>query len=102
MKTGPGLSDNLLQVNVYYKSLNVKQVLEKATYPSVSDQDQLHQSRLQLIVTNPQMTDSSFITALGGALNLFLGITLSIVFEVIEFLIDFTINVTIHCSKKEA
>ena len=47
------------------------------------------------------MADSSFITALGGALSLFLGISLSMVFEVFEFLIDLGINVCFYFSKSK-
>ncbi len=52
------------------------------------------------------MVSSSFITALGGALSLFLGVSLSMVFEVVEFLVDVVINVCVFLasgkrSKKE-
>ena len=32
---GPGISDNLLQVNVYFKSLNVRTVVETPVYEKV-------------------------------------------------------------------
>lgn len=47
------------------------------------------------------MTQSTFITALGGALSLFLGISLSMVFEVIEFLIDLCLNFFAYFSKSK-
>ena len=75
----PGLSDNLLQVNVYFKTLNVKRVGETAVYDS--------------------LFGSSFVAALGGALSLFLGISLSMVFEVFEFIIDLLLNLGVYCAK---
>ena len=75
----PGLSDNLLQINVYFKTLNVKRVGETAVYDS--------------------LFGSSFVAALGGALSLFLGISLSMVFEVLEFIVDLLLNLCVYCAK---
>jgi hypothetical protein len=47
------------------------------------------------------MANASFITALGGALSLFLGISLSMVFEVVEFLIDLCLNFFVFFSKSK-
>ena len=45
------------------------------------------------------MDGAAFISALGGALSLFLGISLSMIFEVFEFMFDLSINVCMYCSK---
>ena len=76
----PGLADNLLQANVYFKTLNVKRVGESAVYDS--------------------LFSSTFVAALGGALSLFLGISLSMVFEVFEFVIDLMLNLCLYCAKE--
>jgi hypothetical protein len=39
-----------------------------------------------------QMEDGSFMSALGGALSLYLGVALAMIFEVIELFIDFFSN----------
>ena len=46
-----------------------------------------------------QLTSSSFISALGGALSLFLGISISMLFEIFEFLFDLIMNICIYLSK---
>ena len=51
------------------------------------------------IFENFQIDGAAFISALGGALSLFLGISISMVFEVIEFVIDLTLNICLLCSK---
>jgi hypothetical protein len=48
-----------------------------------------------------QLTDGSFISALGGALSLYLGISIAMVFEFIELLIDFFINAWNRKNKDE-
>jgi len=76
---GPNVAENLLQVNVYFKSLNVRTVIEEPIYDRIDG--------------------AAFISALGGALSLFLGISISMVFEVIEFVIDLTLNICLLCGK---
>ena len=71
----PGLMDNLLQLNVYFQSLNVRQIEEDPTYGPIQ-----------------------LIYALGGALSLYLGISLSMIFEVIELLFDICINLFTYCA----
>ena len=51
------------------------------------------------IFENFQIDGAAFISALGGALSLFLGISISMVFEVIEFVIDLTLNICLLCGK---
>ena len=46
-----------------------------------------------------QIDGAAFISALGGALSLFLGISISMVFEVIEFAIDLVLNICLLCGK---
>ena len=55
---------NLMQVSVYYGSLDVHHVQE-----------------------NPEYTFMGFLSGLGGAVSLYLGISFIQVFEVVEFMI---------------
>ena len=48
-----------------------------------------------------QWYSNAFISALGGALSLFLGISLSMVFEVIELIIDVILNFCVCLVVKE-
>ena len=48
-----------------------------------------------------QMDGAAFISALGGALSLFLGISLSMIFEVFEFIIDLFLNTCVFICKKK-
>jgi hypothetical protein len=43
-----------------------------------------------------QWEDGSFMSALGGALSLYLGIALAMIFEIIELFIDFFFNLYEH------
>ncbi len=47
-----------------------------------------------------QWYGSDFISDLGGALSIFLGITLSMLFEILEFFIDLSINLCFYTSGK--
>lgn len=77
----PGLSENLLQVNVYFKSLNVRTVEEDIVYESFDD--------------------PNFVSAFGGALGLFLGISLVSAIEIFEFVLDLIINLCIFCGRSK-
>ena len=68
------VKENLLKLNVYYNSLNVRTVKEDIKY--------------DLITT---------IYALGGAISLYLGISLAMVFEVLEFFIDTAVKLLRVC-----
>ena len=46
---GPGISDNLLQVNVYFKSLNVRTVVETPVYEKVICKSDFIRNDKQLI-----------------------------------------------------
>ena len=70
-----GLGKNLLQVNVYFSTLNINRVTESVTYST-----------------------NTMIYAFGGAMSLYLGISLVMVFEVIEWLIDTLLNLV--CQKQ--
>ena len=101
---GPNVAENLLQVNVYFKSLNVRTVIEEPIYDRVR-KFFLNQQNCSIklvgnfIFENFQIDGAAFISALGGALSLFLGISISMVFEVIEFVIDLTLNICLLCGK---
>ena len=101
---GPNVAENLLQVNVYFKSLNVRTVIEEPIYDRVRNLF-LNQPNCSnefvgnLIFEYFQIDGAAFISALGGALSLFLGISISMVFEVIEFVIDLTLNICLLCGK---
>ena len=58
------VQDNLMQVNIYYGSLDVDTVYEE-----------------------PEFTFLTFLSGLGGALSLYLGISFIQVFEVVEFVV---------------
>ena len=58
------VQDNLMQVNIYYGSLDVDTVHEE-----------------------PEFTFLTFLSGLGGALSLYLGISFIQVFEVVEFVV---------------
>jgi hypothetical protein len=47
-----------------------------------------------------QLSNGSLISALGGALSLYLGISIAMFFEVIEIIIDFLINIANDGNKK--
>ncbi|CAL4121688.1 unnamed protein product, partial [Meganyctiphanes norvegica] len=71
---GP-MEDNLLALNVYFKSLNTYNIEQEADYEDWSD----------------------IVSSLGGALSLYLGISIILVFEVLEFLIYLIINTGLYC-----
>ena len=101
---GPNVAENLLQVNVYFKSLNVRTVIEEPIYDRVrkfffNQQNCSNKFVGNFIFENFQIDGAAFISALGGALSLFLGISISMVFEVIEFVIDLTLNICLLCGK---
>ncbi len=48
-----------------------------------------------------QFSDGSFMSSLGGALSLYLGIAIATVFEVLEFFLDLGINVARGKERKE-
>ena len=68
------MRQNLLQINVFYNSLNKRSVGETVKY--------------DLITT---------IYAIGGAISLYLGVSLAMIFEVIEFVFDTMINLAGFC-----
>ena len=70
------LAENLLQVQIYFTSLNVQVITESAVY---------------------DWNDSSMVAAIGGALSLYLGISISMIFEVIELFLDFFHNTFLYC-----
>ena len=69
------MKENLLKVNVYFKTMDSRLIEESPTYDFTSK-----------------------LYAIGGAISLFLGISLSMVFEVFELLIDLVVNLTCYHS----
>ena len=63
------VANNLLQINIYFTTLNIHTIQESITYEW-----------------------NTIIYALGGAMSLYLGISLVMIFEVFEWLIDTMIN----------
>ena len=85
------LSRNLLKIQVYFTSLNVETIAESPTYQVLiyhRIMKNLNHDKLKII----QWDDGSYISAMGGAISLYLGISIAMVFEVIELIIDFFIN----------
>ena len=72
------VKENLLQVSIFYSSLNERNIQEDIKY-----------------------TTDTITYAVGGAISLYLGISLSMVFEVIEFFIDLLINLFFYCSGRK-
>ena len=69
------MKENLLKVNVYFKTMDSRLVEESATYDT-----------------------TSILYAVGGAISLWLGISLSMIFEVFELLINLFVNLTCNPS----
>ena len=69
------MKENLLKVNVYFKTMDSRKITESATYDL-----------------------NSMLYAIGGAISLFLGISLSMIFEVIELVINLALNLTCNYS----
>ena len=66
---------NLLKLNVYFNSLNLRKVKEDIKYDLIT-----------------------MVYAFGGAISLYLGISLAMVFEVFEFLINTIVSLFYFCS----
>ncbi len=89
------MMENLLAVEVYFTSLNVQEITEEPVYSSVSN------SNIFLCfpicqtfeILTFQWYSSEFISALGGALSLYLGISLAMFFELVEFFLELNLNI---------
>ena len=82
------LTENLLKINVYFDSLHQKSVTETKDYDwGVSI---LISKILIWLITFFQ--GSSMMSALGGVLSLYLGISFAMLFEVVEIFMDFIQN----------
>ncbi|TRY80052.1 hypothetical protein TCAL_06774 [Tigriopus californicus] len=66
------LEQNLVKIRVFFNSLNIQHVTESPKY---------------------SWSDGTMISALGGALSLYLGISVVMAIEFLEFLIDVILNV---------
>ena len=55
--------------------------------------------RIQMIIESPEYTLSSLLSALGGALSIFQGLTLLIIFETLELIFRFT-DAALNCKYK--
>ena len=71
------VKQNLMQVNVYFKTLNTHMVTESEYYDG-----------------------NTIIYAFGGALSLYLGISLAMVFEIFEWIIDTFLNLMCPTKRK--
>ena len=65
--SGPGMEENLLQINVYFNSLNEETISADIVYPIMG---------------------SAFASAFGGVMSLYLGIPIAMLFELVEILLD--------------
>ena len=101
--------ENLAQIGVYFQSLNTKLTYEKPKY-------EVRNLRARVICTSlyydwiPQkdlqicclfiifQLASTIMSALGGSLSLYLGISVSMMFEVLEFLVDILISLFSFCA----
>ena len=70
------MKENLLQVNVFFNTLNTHTVKESIYYDPIT-----------------------MIYAFGGALSLYLGISLAMIFEIFEWLVDTVSNLV--CPKRK-
>ena len=73
------MKNNLLKVNVFMRTKNVKHVEETPTYDFITT-----------------------LYAIGGAVSLFLGISISMLFEVFELVADILINLANYSSVPSA
>ena len=69
------LKMDLLKVNVFMKTKNIKKVVETPTYDYIT-----------------------ILYAIGGAVSLFLGISITMLFEVLELFADMVINLANYSS----
>ena len=84
------MSSNMMKVQVYLTSLNVEIVTESPTYKVWNVIKIAIEAAYKYEIK--QISDGSYMSALGGAISLYLGISFAMVFEVIELIIDFFIN----------
>ena len=69
--SGPGMEENLLQINVYFNSLNEETISADIVYPIMG---------------------SAITSAFGGVMSLYLGIPIAMLFELVEILLDLVGN----------
>ena len=100
------MAENLLQVNVFFQSLNVQTITEMPKYPVSHVRNCVHIHQRILKISNASCSISGFkifqtfksvVSSLGGALSLYLGISLAMLFELLELVIDIFIGLTPFC-----
>ena len=88
------ISQNLLKINVYFKSKMTKLIEETKTYQTVWT---INCIGVEIYLQFLQVFGPSFMNALGGALSLFLGISFILIFELFELLLDIFMNSLNFC-----
>ena len=71
VSNGHSMEENLLEINVYFSSLNEQTISAEKVYP---------------------LWGSAFTSAFGGVMSLYLGIPIAMLFELVEILLDFIGN----------
>ncbi len=88
------VSDNVMNVEVFFNSLNVQTITEQPVFETVHESDdpvrRYNDKHVCPFVF--QWYSNEFISAAGGALSLWLGVSIGLLFEIIEFFIDLGIN----------
>ena len=85
---GPSISNNLVQVNVYFDSLSEELISSNILYTVGA-----------LIISSRCLNcllyfqGSSLMSGIGGVLSLYLGISIAMVFEIVEIFLDLFGNV---------
>ena len=88
---GPSISNNLVQVNVYFDSLSEELISSNILYTVgvliISYRRCLNLNCLL------HFQGSSLMSGIGGVLSLYLGISIAMVFEIVEIFLDLFGNV---------
>ena len=83
---GPSMSNNLVQVNVYFDSLSEELISSNILYT-------VGVFILSSRCVNCLLQGSSLMSGIGGVLSLYLGISIAMVFEIVEIFLDLVGNV---------
>ncbi len=90
------LLEDYARADVYFKTLNVQTVEERAKYPNVRISRATRKRLFFRILLNKCFQVASLFASLGGALSLYLGVAIIMCFELVELLYDVATNVWRH------
>ena len=92
-----GSKENFIQIGVYFQSFNTKLIYEEPKY-QVSNRiihelviirhKREYENKFYVQLTKIIFQIGNMLSALGGSLSLYLGISVSMMFEVLELLVD--------------